>query len=78
MDRTMTPTKGNATIAISVSTHSRVTMTARSARIVPTWRIAMTSTWEKRRASRFTSFITRDISSAEWRSEKNCSGISWM
>ena len=43
--------------------------------MVPTWRTAITSTVEERRASRLTSVTTRVISSAEWSEAKNDSGM---
>ena len=78
MARTITEMNGNANSAKRVSTQSRDTMTAVRAMIVPTCRSAMTSTVEDSRARRFTSMMTRDVSSALWTSLKNASGIRWM
>ena len=60
------------------SRHSRTNITPTSAATIATCRTAITSTVEDTRASRLTSVITRDMRSAEWRSEKNDSGIIWM
>ena len=46
--------------------------------MVPTWRTAITRTEEESRASRFTSVMTRAISSAEWSDLKNASDMPWM
>ena len=78
MARTATPTAGNTAIAIRASTHSRRNITTIKATMVPTCRTAITSTVEDRRASRFTSTITRVISSAECREAKKASGMEWM
>jgi hypothetical protein len=50
-------------------------MTVVSATTITIWRIVITSTVEDRRARRFTSVTTRDISSAVWRLVKNDSDM---
>ena len=41
------------------------------------FRMVITMTVDESRASRFTSVTMREASSAEWRPEKNDSGIRW-
>ena len=78
MTRTAAPMNGKARRAKSVSRHSRANMTVTSATIEPTCRIAMTSTVDDSRASRPTSRMTREVSSAECTSLKNASDSPWM
>ncbi len=53
-------------------------MTVARATTITVCLIVITMTVDDRRARRFTSVTTRDISSAECRLVKNDSGICWM
>ena len=76
--RTATPMNGNTSRAMTASRHSRTNITVTSAATIATWRTTITSTVDDTRASRLTSVMTRDMRSAECRSEKNDSGMPWM